>query len=118
MAVRNLAQAFAMTLLVSIASNTAQADDSKEKAAAVKNENGKYFDADGNPTFKLQDDGTVDWYTFSGYRRYHSDCHVCHGPDGVGSSYAPALATPLKKLDYGSFVSIVSGGRKNITGGK
>ena len=21
-------------------------------------------------------DGKVDWYTFSGFRRYHADCHV------------------------------------------
>ena len=118
MAFRNAAPVFAMAFLVLTASNAVRADDSKEKAAAVKNENGKYFDAEGTPTFKLQDDGTVDWYTFSGYRRYHSDCHVCHGPDGVGSSYAPALADSLKTIDYGAFVSIVSGGRKNMTGGK
>src|SRR5262245_10410146 len=118
MAVRNVASVLAMVLLVLAGSVAAQAEDTKEKAAVAKEEDGKYFDADGNPTFKIQDDGTVDWYTFSGYRRYHSDCHVCHGPDGVGSSYAPALATSLKKLDYGSFVSIVSGGRKNKTGGK
>ena len=75
-------------------SSFAIAADDKEKAAAVTDEDGKYFDADGNPTFKIEEDGAVDWYTFSGYRRYHSDCHVCHGPDGVGSSYAPALADP------------------------
>jgi methanol metabolism-related c-type cytochrome len=92
--------------------------DDKEKAAAVTEEDGKYSDADGNPTFKIQSDGTVDWYTFSGYRRYHSDCHVCHGPDGVGSSYAPALAESMKKLDYASFLSIVAEGRKNVGGGK
>lgn len=92
--------------------------DSQQKAAAVKEEDGKYFDADGNPTFKIQEDGTVDWYTFSGYRRYHSDCHVCHGPDGVGSSYAPALATSLKTMDYGTFLSVVAEGRRNMTGGK
>ena len=50
--------------------------------AAVKSEDGKYFDKEGNPTFKVGADGTVDWYTYSGYRRYHSECHVCHGPDG------------------------------------
>ena len=99
-------------------SSPAQADDSKEKAAAVKDEDGKYFDADGNPTFKIQDDGTVDWYTFSGYRRYHSDCHVCHGPDGVGSSYAPALAASVKSMDYATFLAVVAEGRKNMTGGK
>lgn len=89
-----------------------------DKAAAVRDEDGKYFDADGNPTFKIQADGTVDWYTFSGYRRYHADCHVCHGPDGVGSSYAPALANSLKTMDYGTFLSIVAEGRKNVGGGK
>ena len=80
----------------------------RKRRRPVKEEDGKYFDADGNPTFKIQDDGTVDWYTFSGYRRYHSDCHVCHGPDGVGSSYAPALADSLKTIDYATFLSIVA----------
>ena len=37
---------------------------------------GKYLDKDGDPTFKVAPDGTVDWYTYSGYRRYHSDCRV------------------------------------------
>ena len=40
----------------------------------------------GDPTYKISTDGTVDWYTYSGFRRYHSECHVCHGPDGEGSS--------------------------------
>ena len=33
---------------------------------AVKNEDGKYLDKEGNPTFKVAADGTVDWYTYSG----------------------------------------------------
>ena len=82
--------------------------------AAVKSEDGKYFDHDGIPTYKVQADGTVDWYTYSGYRRYHSECHVCHGPDGEGSSYAPALKNSLKHLDYNDFLGIVAGGRKNV----
>ena len=97
---------------------SASEPDSKEKAAAVGDDDGKYTDAAGNPTFKIQDDGTVDWYTFSGYRRFNSDCHVCHGPDGVGSSYAPALADSVKTMDYGTFLSIVAQGRKNVGGGK
>jgi hypothetical protein len=36
---------------------------------AVKSEDGKYLDKEGNPTFKVAPDGTVDWYTYSGYRR-------------------------------------------------
>jgi methanol metabolism-related c-type cytochrome len=83
--------------------------------AAVKSEDGKYFDKEGNPTFKVGADGTVDWYTYSGYRRYHSECHVCHGPDGMGSTYAPALTNSLKTMSYGDFVSVVASGRKNIS---
>jgi methanol metabolism-related c-type cytochrome len=82
--------------------------------AAVKSEDGKYLDSQGNPTYKIQADGTVDWYTYSGYRRYHSECHVCHGPDGMGSTYAPALKDSLKTLDYGDFLGVVASGRKNV----
>src|SRR3954465_10952832 len=83
--------------------------------AAVKSEDGKYFDKDGNPTFKVASDGTVDWYTYSGYRRYHSECHVCHGPDGMGSTYAPALKDSLKTMGYGDFLGAVASGRKNVS---
>lgn len=81
--------------------------------AAVKSENGKYLDKEGNPTFKVAPDGTVDWYTYSGYRRYHSECHVCHGPDGMGSTYAPALANSLKTMSYEDFMAVVASGRQN-----
>lgn len=83
--------------------------------AAVTSEDGKYLDKDGIPTFKVQADGTVDWYTYSGYRRYHSECHVCHGPDGMGSTYAPALQDSLKTMSYADFLNVVASGRKNIS---
>jgi methanol metabolism-related c-type cytochrome len=89
--------------------------DGSGDPAPVKQEDGKYFDKDGNPTFKIQPDGTVDWATFSGFLRYHSECHVCHGPDGDGSSFAPALKDSLKRLSYGEFLSIVATGRQNVT---
>lgn len=118
MSLRKAVSVLALTCLSITGASMAYAeDDTKEKAAAVTEEDGKWFDADGNPTFKIEN-GTVDWYTFSGYRRYHSDCHVCHGPDGVGSSYAPALATTTKNMDYGTFLSIVAEGRKNLGAGK
>jgi len=88
--------------------------DGSGDPTAVKSEDGKYFDKEGNPTFKVAADGTVDWYTYSGYRRYHSECHVCHGPDGMGSSYAPALKESLKTMNYTDFLSIVANGRKNV----
>lgn len=83
----------------------------------VKDENGKYYDAAGAPTYKIQPDGTVDWFTYSGYRRYHAECHVCHGPDGMGSSYAPALIDSLKTIDYDHFQEVVIAGRVNVGGG-
>ena len=81
----------------------------------VTNEDGKFFDKDGAPTFNVKEDGTVDWYTYSGFRRYHSECHVCHGPDGEGSSYAPPLKNSLTALSYWDFVSIVAAGIENVT---
>ena len=83
--------------------------------AAVKSENGKYLDKEGNPTFKVASDGTVDWYTYSGFRRYHSECHVCHGPDGMGSTYAPALKDSLKTMSYADFLGVVATGRQNVS---
>jgi methanol metabolism-related c-type cytochrome len=88
--------------------------DNPTDPTAVKSEDGKYLDKEGNPTFKVAPDGTVDWYTYSGYRRYHSECHVCHGPDGMGSSYAPALKDSLKTMSYADFLGVVASGRKNV----
>ena len=85
--------------------------------AVATDENGKFFDADGNPTFRIGPDGTVDWYTYSGFRRYHSECHVCHGPDGEGSSYAPRLVDSVKRLTYAQFLEVVANGRVNVQGG-
>jgi methanol metabolism-related c-type cytochrome len=84
-------------------------------SAAVRTEDGKSFDKNGDPTYRIAQDGTVDWYTYSGFRRYHSECHVCHGPNGDGSSFAPALKDSVKRIGYGDFLAVVAGGRKNVT---
>jgi methanol metabolism-related c-type cytochrome len=103
----------AATLLVA-AGGIAFADGSGDPTA-VKSEDGKYLDKEGIPTYKVAADGTVDWYTYSGYRRYHSECHVCHGPDGMGSTYAPALKDSLKTMSYADFLGTVASGRKNVS---
>jgi methanol metabolism-related c-type cytochrome len=110
---RTIRLMIAATILVA-AGGIAVADGSGDPTA-VKSEDGKYLDKEGNPTYKIAPDGTVDWYTYSGYRRYHSDCHTCHGPDGMGSTYAPALNDSLKTMSYGDFLSIVANGRKNVS---
>jgi methanol metabolism-related c-type cytochrome len=83
-----------------------------QDAGGATEEDGKWMTGDGVPTYHVEDDGTVDWYTFSGYRRYHSDCHVCHGPDGQGSTYAPALAKSVESMDYYQFLDIVTNGKQ------
>lgn len=90
----------------------------EDNITAVEEEDGKYYTADGIPTFNVTDDGTVDWYTYSGFRRYHSECHVCHGPDGAGSSYAPALAKSAIRMDYYDFVDVVVNGTSGPASGE
>ncbi|MCF3974330.1 c-type cytochrome, methanol metabolism-related [Paracoccus sp. EGI L200073] len=78
-------------------------------------ENGRWYNADGIPTYKIEDDGTVDFATFNGYRRYSAECHVCHGPDGEGSTYAPALKDSALRMDYYDFQQIVASGKKAVS---
>ena len=106
---------FVAAAVILVASGTTVFAEDTVDPAAVKSEDGKYLDKEGNPTFKVAADGAVDWYSYSGYRRYHSECHVCHGPDGMGSTYAPALNDSLKTMSYGDFLSIVANGRKNVS---
>lgn len=94
-------------------------DGAKSQEGAT-DEDGKWVLPDGSPTYYVRmDDKTIvaDWYTYNGYRRYHSECHVCHGPNGLGSTYAPALADSLKTTSYGDFLGIVASGRvRNVAG--
>ncbi|SIO47302.1 c-type cytochrome, methanol metabolism-related [Rhodovulum sp. ES.010] len=81
---------------------------------AAYKEEGRYYNDDGVPTYFIAEDGTVDWLTFSGFRRYHAECHVCHGPDGMGSTYAPPLKDAVVRMDYYDFVYTVSNGIENV----
>ncbi|WP_287173427.1 c-type cytochrome [Mesorhizobium sp.] len=51
---------------------------------------GKFYEAVGNK---------VDARTYNGFRRYHGSCNHCHGPDGVGSTFASALVDRLPGID-------------------
>lgn len=82
--------------------------------AAVKSDDGKYYDANGDPTYKIGPNDSVDWYTFSGYRRFNGACEVCHGFDGSGSSFAPDLTQSLKAMSYADFQKIVVNGKQDV----
>ncbi|ESR25796.1 Cytochrome c oxidase polypeptide II [Lutibaculum baratangense AMV1] len=84
---------------------------------AVDEDDGRYYDADGLPTFNIAEDGTVDFPTYSGFRRYHAECHVCHGPDGLGSTYAPSLVQSVRQKSYETFVEVVVNGREHVDSG-
>jgi methanol metabolism-related c-type cytochrome len=114
--ISSLLQAFSIALAAAWATQAMAEPPGDPKA--VKEVDGKYLDAKGEPTFNVKPDGTVDWYTYSGFRRYHSECHVCHGPDGEGSTYAPALKDSLQKINYAEYYGIVVGGKQELGGGQ
>jgi methanol metabolism-related c-type cytochrome len=60
-------------------------------------------------------DGKVDMHVYNGYRRYGESCLRCHGPDGAGSSYAPALTDSLKHMTQDQFAEVVINGRKDVS---
>ncbi len=105
----------ALCLISAAAPMTAQDVPFDEASvAAVSQEGGRWLTAEGMPTYKVEEDGTVDWATFSGFRRYHAECHVCHGPDGEGSTYAPALKSSAVTMDYYDFFGVVAEGRQKV----
>jgi methanol metabolism-related c-type cytochrome len=83
--------------------------------AAVSSQDGKYVDKDGSPTYKVEKDGKVDFYSYIGFVRYSANCLQCHGPDGLGSTYAPSLVDSLKNLNYNDVMATVAGGKKDVT---
>ncbi len=91
-----------------------------------KFEDGKWMLPDGTPTYNVIRDTAntdivkqVDWNTYSGWRRYHAECHVCHGPNAEGSSFAPALKDSLKTMTYEKFLQVVSSGQvRDVAGTK
>jgi methanol metabolism-related c-type cytochrome len=87
------------------------------KDAGLEFKDNRYRGKDGHPAPAATKDYKVDWATWQGFRRYHDACHVCHGPNALGSTFAPALAESLKTMDYETFYGTVVGGRIANRGG-
>ena len=81
-----------------------------------RRDDGHYLDGAGNPTYHVAEDGTVDWVTYEGFRRYGASCIHCHGPDGLGSTFAPPMIDSLKKLSYADFYKLVTEGTRTVSG--
>jgi methanol metabolism-related c-type cytochrome len=121
--------------MAALSSGTAAAQDKsplpdpvldKKYQEGKKFEDGKWMLPDGTPTYNvIRDEANtdivtqVDWNTYSGWRRYHGECHVCHGPNAEGSTFAPALHDSLKTMTYEKFLEIVSSGQvRDVAGTK
>lgn len=113
--VSRIAGTLAVSFLLLAGAAYAGITDGSGDPKAVSNDDGKYVDAAGNPTFNIKPDGTVDYYTNAGFVRYSANCLQCHGPDGLGSTYAPSLVDALKTLSYGDFLATVAGGKQNVS---
>ncbi len=92
-------------------------DGSKTQEGATE-ANGKWVLPDGTISYRVKKDGGLDWYTYSGFKRYHDvgGCQQCHGPAGQGSTYAPALVDSLETMDFATFLGIVASGRIRMQG--
>lgn len=61
--------------------------------------------------------GWMDFATYKGWRSYHAECHVCHGPDAMGSTYAPSLMESIRNgLSFDDFFNVIMNGRGEAEG--
>jgi mono/diheme cytochrome c family protein len=58
------------------------------------------------------EDGKVDPDTYEGYITYTRVCMACHGPDGLGSSFAPNLVRAAERRGWADFAGTIAAGRE------
>lgn len=96
-------------------------EEAANEVAAEAGENHIEVEADGavdeagEPTYIVQD-GRVDPDTFMGYTVYTGTCMPCHGPDGLGSSFAPSLIRAAERRTFEQFKETVRDGRAVLPG--
>ncbi len=57
----------------------------------------------------------IDLYLTRGFRAF-SQCQVCHGLDGTGSSFAPSLIETMREIGKDRFMEVVANGYKGQIG--
>lgn len=60
----------------------------------------------------IVEDGKVDPDTYQGYITYTRNCMACHGPDGLGSSFAPNLIRAVERRGWENFAGTIASGRE------
>jgi len=102
-------------LMLLISLGTAGLINAEEKPADVEETAAAEDEVDWEDKPYQYVDGKVDFGTYNGFRRYHSSCHVCHGPDGLGSTYAPPLIESIPHIGYEGYLEAIVNGIKNVS---
>jgi methanol metabolism-related c-type cytochrome len=113
---RRLALPLAVALAIAAApafDSQAQQSNDSQSTGSGQSSTDPSAAADAKP-YKIAKDGTVDWATFNGYRRFNSICETCHGFDGEGSSFGPRLVDSLKTMSHDQFVEVVTNGKQDV----
>jgi len=93
------AAALSIAASAGIGSNSAAATDSAPSAKP----------------YTVKDGNHVDMSTYKGFLYYGDACMRCHGPDGMGSSYAPNLTQVLKRLSKEQVENTIINGKKDVS---
>ncbi len=56
----------------------------------------------------------VDVATYIGRRVFHTHCATCHAEDALGSTFAPALADRIRRMDFEDFTDALDNGYSGI----
>lgn len=69
-------------------------------------------DEEGGEEFEytVEDGKKVDQGTYDGYMVYTRVCQACHGPDALGSSFAPSLMEVSEKRSFADIAGTVANG--------
>ncbi len=60
--------------------------------------------------------GYVDASVMAGWEVYTGSCMACHGPDGLGSSFAPSLIRAAERRTFEEFAQTIAEGRDILPG--
>lgn len=66
--------------------------------------------SDSEPGAFIVKNGKVDPNTYQGYMTYTRHCQACHGPDGLGSSFAPSLVQAAERRTFAEIARTIAGG--------
>jgi mono/diheme cytochrome c family protein len=61
--------------------------------------------------YTVVDGEYADESTIWGFNVYTGTCAACHGPDGLGSAFAPSLVRAVQRRDFGDFAQTIAEGQ-------